>query len=155
MEKIDFKNLPDTSTPINSANLNLLQDNVEASIEELSNKNNYSTEEQVIGKWIDGKPLYRKMVDTGNMPSNSVIQFEHSIANVQHIHVNIGETMWTGNTHNFTKDTTNFSPIYADDSGMYIKQLAVNSSSIQIGTANVNAKYFKLLVCVEYTKTTD
>jgi hypothetical protein len=29
--------------------------------------NNYSTEEQVIGKWIDGKPLYRKTI-TGNMP---------------------------------------------------------------------------------------
>ena len=29
MEKIDFKNLPDTSTPINAENLNQLQTNVE------------------------------------------------------------------------------------------------------------------------------
>ena len=25
----------------------------------------YSTEEQVIGEWIDGKPLYEKVVDLG------------------------------------------------------------------------------------------
>lgn len=30
--------------------------------EAFENRNNYSTEEQVIGKWIDGKPLYRKVV---------------------------------------------------------------------------------------------
>lgn len=32
MEKIDFKNKPDTSTPINANNLNLLQDNIEKTI---------------------------------------------------------------------------------------------------------------------------
>lgn len=31
-------------------------------INEVNNKFNYSTEEQVIGKWIDGKPLYRKTI---------------------------------------------------------------------------------------------
>ena len=30
--------------------------------EEIDNKNNYSTEETVIGKWIDGKPIYRKVL---------------------------------------------------------------------------------------------
>ena len=30
-------------------------------IEFVDNKNNYSTEETVIGKWIDGKPIYRKV----------------------------------------------------------------------------------------------
>ena len=30
---------------------------------EIGNKQHYSTEEQVIGTWIDGKPLYRKVVD--------------------------------------------------------------------------------------------
>ena len=39
------------------------------SINEVNNKFNYSTEEQVIGKWIDGKPLYRKIV-SGNVPQS-------------------------------------------------------------------------------------
>ena len=39
------------------------------SINEVNNKFNYSTEEQVIGKWINGKPLYRKIV-SGNVPQS-------------------------------------------------------------------------------------
>ena len=35
MNKIEFKDLPSTDTPIYSANLNLLQDNVEDAINEL------------------------------------------------------------------------------------------------------------------------
>lgn len=38
-------------------------------INEVNNKFNYSTEEQVIGKWIDGKPVYRKVV-TGTVPKS-------------------------------------------------------------------------------------
>lgn len=32
MEKINFSNLPDTTTPINATNLNTMQDNIEAEI---------------------------------------------------------------------------------------------------------------------------
>ena len=39
------------------------------SINEVNNKFDYSTEEQVIGKWIDGKPLYRKIV-SGAVPKS-------------------------------------------------------------------------------------
>ena len=38
-------------------------------INEVNNKFNYSTEEQVIGKWTNGKPLYRKIV-SGNVPQS-------------------------------------------------------------------------------------
>lgn len=34
-------------------------------------KTEYSTTEKVVGKWIDGKPLYRKVVDCGTLPNNS------------------------------------------------------------------------------------
>jgi len=30
----------------------------------------YSTEEKIIGQWIDGKPLYQKTIDCGNLPSS-------------------------------------------------------------------------------------
>ena len=32
---------------------------------------NYSTNEQVIGSWIDGKPLYSKTIECGTLPDNS------------------------------------------------------------------------------------
>lgn len=40
MEKINFVNKPNTDTPINADNLNLLQDNVEESIDSLENNIN-------------------------------------------------------------------------------------------------------------------
>lgn len=39
------------------------------SINEVNNKFNYSTEEQVIGTWTNGKPIYRKVV-TGTVPKS-------------------------------------------------------------------------------------
>ena len=56
MKKIEFIN--DSAPYLSAENLNLLQDNVEEGIEE-SKLEEYSTSEQRIGTWIDGKPLYR------------------------------------------------------------------------------------------------
>ena len=59
MEKIEFKDLPDTTTPIDADNLNDLQDNVEDAINLI---NDYSTIETVVGIWIDNRPIYRKVL---------------------------------------------------------------------------------------------
>ena len=94
MEKIIFEDLPSTKTPINSANLNLVQDNVENAINDKPNALNvkstntqdtyscdyinklhtYSTKEQVIGTWVDGKPLYRKTINIGALPNKTDIE---------------------------------------------------------------------------------
>lgn len=48
----------------------------------------YSTEEQVVGTWIDGKPIYQKTINCGTLPNNNVISINHNISNFQHlIHV--------------------------------------------------------------------
>lgn len=52
-------------TQLNTTN----KDNLVGAINEVNNKFNYSTEEQVIGKWINGKPLYRKIA-SGNVPQS-------------------------------------------------------------------------------------
>lgn len=31
----------------------------------------YSTTEQVVGKWIDGKPIYEIVIDCGSLPNNT------------------------------------------------------------------------------------
>ena len=36
---------------------------------EFSNKQNYSLEEQVVGTWIDGKTIYRKVINFGTLPN--------------------------------------------------------------------------------------
>lgn len=93
MTKITFKDLPDTSTPLNANNLKTLQDNVENAINVVAGDiptidssvstsstnpvenqaitnyvddkvlDTYSTTEQRIGTWIDGKPLYRRILE--------------------------------------------------------------------------------------------
>lgn len=43
---------------------------------------NYSTDEQIVGKWIDGKPLYRKVIShtiTGNTQEHE----PHNISNIE------------------------------------------------------------------------
>lgn len=42
-----------------------------ANIEYLSALPTYSTAEQVVGTWINGKPLYRKVVPFGALPNNT------------------------------------------------------------------------------------
>ena len=38
----------------------------------------YSTTEKIIGQWIDGKPLYQKIVTTGgSVPSGATLIFRH------------------------------------------------------------------------------
>lgn len=44
--------------------------------------NDYSLEEKVVGTWIDGKPIYQKTVNFGNLPNNAVKQLEHNIDNL-------------------------------------------------------------------------
>lgn len=63
MEKIIFEDLPSTKTPLNAHNLNKIQENAEVAIDGIDNKFNYSTEEQVIGTWINGEPIYRLVVE--------------------------------------------------------------------------------------------
>lgn len=83
MEKIIFEDLPSTKTPLNAENLNQLQTNVENAIKEVDNRTIYSTTEQVVGTWINGKPIYRKTLSvTGGLSFNShKFAFNHNIGN--------------------------------------------------------------------------
>lgn len=56
MKRINFENAPSTNTPIDAANLNLLQDNIEETM-------TYFSEEQIIGYWYDGRPVYRRVFE--------------------------------------------------------------------------------------------
>ena len=49
---------------------------------EFSNKQHYSTSEQVIGTWIDGKTLYRKVVNFGALPNATTTTVAHGISNL-------------------------------------------------------------------------
>lgn len=57
----------DENTPVTANNLNEMQNILNENIIE-----EYSTNETLTHKkWIDGKPIYRKVVDIGNLPNNT------------------------------------------------------------------------------------
>lgn len=116
MQKINFKNLPDTSTPLSAENLNLLQDNIESAIEDVEDTiptiensldsdsttdapsvhavnekineiNDYSTNEIKVGTWINNKPLYRKVLVISQLAQNTQDSIQHNIPNVDFIYV--------------------------------------------------------------------
>ena len=48
-------------------------------IDEICDRMNYSTTEHVIGKWIDNKPLYEKVISFGALPNNTSKSVPHGL----------------------------------------------------------------------------
>lgn len=143
-------------TPISAENLNKMEEGiVEASqtggiltgsivgydgdtipegYEEVDNPNVYSTEEKVIGEWIDGKPLYRKVIELASeltINTNSWASGVYVVPNIKLIVNALG--LKTG-------DAT--SQIRATPSGDIMNPSSAFSISIKF-------------ITLEYTKNTD
>lgn len=119
-QKLNWLNKGETGAiPINKDNLNHMDNGIETndknigelsnlnttnkgsivnSINEVNNKFNYSTEEQVIGKWIDGKPLYRKTITfTTTIKENETTSIAHNIENAKNIFIDFGDSFMEAN----------------------------------------------------------
>ena len=71
--------------PVTANNLNEMQNIINGNIGDY-----YSTSEMIVGKWIDGKPIYRKVITTNSLvPSGSnYLNVPHGINNLDKV-VNI------------------------------------------------------------------
>lgn len=114
------------------------------------NKIKYSTEEQVIGTWIDGKPLYQKTFINVSLP-NASSTINHGIANIDNIFIDytasyMHQTSYEGYRYPIT--------FYAHQSGGYPITVAVNETNfIMYGSNGWDNWNFD--ITVKYTKTTD
>ena len=52
---------------------------------EFSNKQIYSTSEQVVGTWVDGSTLYKKTIDFGTLPNATSKKVAHNISDLRSI----------------------------------------------------------------------
>lgn len=95
----------------------------------------YSTEEKVIGKWIDGKTLYRKTI-THTITTNNQETIPHNINNLQDF-INI--------SGNFKNNYNYYMPISAIEIFGEVTNIYVKSINYT-GICNI---------ILEYTKTTD
>ena len=117
---------------------------------EVDDPNEYSTDEKRIGTWIDGKPLYRKVIST---TSATTIGTETDVATLKNVDtlVSYKGLLYRINTiinadyaYNGAQQT---STIYVSGlSGTLTFRYHTNA------TTNLNAT---LKIIVEYTKTTD
>lgn len=111
----------------------------------LNEKFNYSTTEKVVGTWIDGKPLYRKVVNLGALPDNNTKSIAHSIQNLKRVVKLEGFAGSSLNKGGITLPHATNTPIalYADDTNVSVKT-----------TSNASV-YTEAYAFVYYTKTTD
>lgn len=117
------------------------------SCEYINDLNTYSTTEQRIGTWKDGKPLYRKVVED---TTNSTTAEKNIICanNVSEITKWYGDIVFGTNSKlplNYYVDSSNFSIAYND----------INSSGngrVRITTTQLSKP---VIITMEYTKTTD
>lgn len=117
-------------------------------VEEMT-KEKYSTDEQAIGTWIDGKPLYRKVFNFGQLPVTSRKEINHGISNLNRITKLYGIASW-----NSADIPTIPLPSADPDGGKYSVYLSANSSIIAVTTGTDRGAFYGYVV-MEYTKTTD
>lgn len=137
------------NTPLSPFVLNKMQDNIEDSINKLEKSDIYSTKEQVIGKWIDGKPIYRKIIVLTNVNTGYSAHL-HNINNFSEL-IDIRGT-YIDATGNFQKIPT----VDIDNLNLFgisFANINNNSFAILLGTQRNNTNTIK--VVLEYTKTTD
>ena len=109
---------------------------------------NYSTEEQVVGTWIDGSTLYQKTFDCGAMPNSTYKYVETGLSNVLVVNM-FGVSVNTSDETN-TLPSSNFGTINYDRGLAY--KYTNNTISLYAGYNRSNEKAY---VTLQYTKTTD
>ena len=107
----------------------------------------YSTTETRVGTWIDGKPLYRKVVDLGNLPNNAQ---KTVVANTSNLELCI---TCRGMAYNLTSG--NFFPIpRGTTGGNFMIEYYKPDDVVAVRTTDDRTS-FKGIAIIEYTKTTD
>lgn len=109
---------------------------------------NYSTTEHTVGTWIDGKPIYRKTINIGTLPSSSSSgkNIAHNISNLGFMIKIEGGAM--------ASDGARIPLPYADTSGTGVVGVFINNTNVYV-FAGQNRSSYSGYVTLYYTKTTD
>lgn len=108
----------------------------------------YSTEEKVIGRWTNGKPLYQKVIN-GNLPSSAgSTGYPHNISNADEFICVKGIVFWGGH------ESTEMPVINANSKTPVIFIPSINNSTVLI-TVDSDRSNTTFAIIIQYTKTTD
>lgn len=134
----------------------LTADDVQAAIDELNTAigqidtgDNYSETEMVIGKWIDGSDIYRKVIDFGALPNATAKTVAHGISDLNILVAVYGVATNTARN--------SFLPINAcassSQGAIYQVGATVSNTDVYIETGTDRSAYGTTYVVLEYTKT--
>ena len=129
------------------------QDNVLNDVKDyVDNSNSYSTQEvKTGGTWIDGKPIYRKVVThTLSDALTGLVVIQHNIQNIETpIRIAFGNAKVPGGSGSITIPAQY-------DSTTFIQLGAFSNTYVQLFAGSTNWTAMKeITLCLEYTKTTD
>lgn len=104
---------------------------------------NYKTTEQNTGfTWVDGRVIYKKTINTGQLPNNTLKEVAHGVTNLRRI-IDL-----RGIAYRSTNNT--FAPLPAT-AGAQI-YLFANATNIQITTTSDRTEFLESYVTIHYTK---
>ena len=128
-------------------NVYLDSDSVVFKKQKLTDILTFSLKEQIIGKWVNGKPLYRKTIEIGALPNATYKSIAHNIANISSV-VRI---------YGYASNGTNFMPLpFINPAGIqYCINLYANKTTINVETAMDRSSYNVVYATIEYVKSTD
>ncbi len=112
----------------------------------------YSTNEQAIGKWIDGKTLYRKVINIGELIPNSRTDYSTGISNVK---IKKFEAYFEALDNVFKLNHVNNYNKSSNEHESIALYTTLNGTSIRVENANVSATNLNCWVILEYTKISD
>lgn len=108
---------------------------------------NYSTTEQKTGStWVDGKPIYKKTINFGNLPNNSTKRVAHGVSGLSQL-VKIDAIMNRPGTNGGFYPLPFVSKATANDQ----IEISVNGTNVSIA-ANIDWSSCTAYVTIYYTK---
>ena len=110
----------------------------------------YSTEEKIVGTWIDGKPVYQKTVNCGALPNKTTKQIIHGISGIDKV-IKLNGFAWRGS--NSTMITLPYINNQLTSDTRVMAQ--TTSNNILIGTSQDMSSFTESYITLQYTKTTD
>lgn len=128
-----------------SVDLSTLNNDVNQLQTQVNNLSDYSTSEQRIGTWIDGKPLYRKVIYDTTSRSAGNYNISHGISNYGEI---ISYKVMCYQSSTTIHDGSSTSALSSSE--RVTSYFNGNNISIRTSWAIV-----KTIIIIEYTKTTD
>lgn len=118
--------------------------------EKIDKSTTYSINEQAIGVWIDGKTIYRKVINFGALPNATKKDVAHNISNLEQF----TKVEGIATRQDDTKFTQPLPLVYKEIESNYNSSLGVDIQIVSIQT-DEDRSMFNGYVILEYTKTTD